>query len=198
VPVVAVPVVAVPVVAVPVVPVVPVPVVPVPVVPVVPVPVPVVPVPGVVTLVTDEKGTVLLPTLSNGPVDVSWIPDTTPVTELPVSSVPVTFWPSMDVAAPACCELTRLASDVWREPSSCTSSKSAVWERNWVESTGSSGFWYCIWATSNFKKVSALTPLEPRPSLVELDAELALAVSPAGSTAVGWLLVAVVPEISLI
>ena len=103
----------------------PVPAVPVPAVPVPAVPVPAV-LPGVVTLVTDEKGTVLLPTLSNGPVDVSWIPETTPVTELPTWSVPVTCWPSMEVAAPACCELTRLAIDVWRDPNSCTSSKSAV------------------------------------------------------------------------
>jgi hypothetical protein len=125
--------------------------VPAPVVPVVLVPVPVVVVPvepvldalvGMPTLVTDENGTVLLPTLSNGPVDVSWMPETTPLTELPVWSVPVTCWPSIEVAAPACCELTKLDSDVCREPSSWTSSNDAVWDRNWVESTGLSGFWY--------------------------------------------------------
>jgi hypothetical protein len=97
---------------------------------------------GEATLVTDENGTVLLPTLSNGPVEVNWIPDTTPDTEWPDWSVPVTCWPSIEVAAPDCCAVTRLDSEVWSDPSSWTSSKDAVWERNCVESTGLSGFWY--------------------------------------------------------
>jgi hypothetical protein len=121
----------------------------------------VVPLPGVVTLVTELNGTVSLPTLSRGPLEVSWTPVTTPETELPSASVPVTCCPSMFVAAPACWALTRLDMEVDSVLSCSTSSMSDVWERNCVESTGLSGFWYWSWATSSCKKVLALTPLRP-------------------------------------
>ena len=57
---------------------------------------------GAVTLVTELYATLVLPTLSSGPSEVSWTPLTIPVTGLPAVSVPVTCAPSMDVAAPDC------------------------------------------------------------------------------------------------
>jgi hypothetical protein len=87
---------------------VPVPDEPVPVVPVPLVPVPVVALPvladepGIVTPVTAEYGTVSLPTVRSGPVEVSWTPVTIPDTGFPEASLPVTCWPSIDVAALDC------------------------------------------------------------------------------------------------
>jgi hypothetical protein len=45
---------------------------------------------------------VLLPTVRVGPFAVSWTPVTMPETWLPFASVPLTWDPSIAVAAPAC------------------------------------------------------------------------------------------------
>jgi hypothetical protein len=154
--------------------------------------------PGIVTAVTEEYGTLSLPMVSTGPFALSWTPVTMPETGFPEASLPVTCWPSIDVAALDCCELTRLVMSVDRALSCWTSSKSAVSERNWVGSVGLSGSWFSSWEISSFKKVSEFTPfkvLVPSP-----EPPPATAVSPVGSVAVGCRgLVVLVPlaEISL-